>query len=97
MADTVIELLAVPGTTVVYMTSAGGSGTAAASYTPTQIAGYLHSITVPEALTGRWYVGAGHVDGFSGYRIISALTDSDDTFGLPDVPYVVTGGVGWVG
>ena len=82
MASTVIELECVPGTTTAYMEAAGGSGSAAASYATTQIAGYLHKITVTEALTGRWMLKAGDTNGSFGYRLINALTDTAETFSV---------------
>ena len=80
MAATVIEFLCVPGQTTAYLTAAGGTGTAAVSYPITQIAGYLHKITVAEALLGRWYLGVGNAAGDFGNRIIDALVDSAVTF-----------------
>jgi len=82
MAATVIEFLAVPGTSVVYMTAAGGSGAPAASYVPSVIAGYLHKITVAEALVGRFVLTAGDTGGSSGLRIVEDLVDEATTFPL---------------
>jgi len=55
MATTPIEILCTPGSTAT-MVSRGGSGTPAGSYATTQVGGDLHTISVPEALTGDWLV-----------------------------------------
>lgn len=80
MANTVIEIQCVPGTTTAYLTSLGGSGTADGDgYTLTQVAGYIHTITVPEDLTGRWLVACGDADGSFGFDEFQ-LADEAKTF-----------------
>lgn len=83
MATTTIEIECVPGTTEIYATAAGGSGTASGSpYTPSQISGYLHSFNIPDNITGRWYFGAGDAEGNLGYRIIDNMIDAAITYAV---------------
>lgn len=82
MASTIIHIACEPGTTDVYATSVGGSGSAASSYTPTQLAGRLHKITVSQNLTGDWYFGAGNADGDRGWRVVYGLTNEAKTYTL---------------
>lgn len=88
MANTVVEVECHPGTLLAYLTTLGGSGAPATSYALTQVAGYVHTITIPEALTGRWYIACGDTAGRFGYRDVE-LVDEATTIELPSVDAVL--------
>lgn len=52
MADTIVQNQCYPGVTAVTLTSNGGTGTPAPSYTPSPVVGDVYEITVPESLVG---------------------------------------------
>ena len=90
IATTTIEILCRVGTTQIYAQAlpAGndsviGSGTATGSpYTPSQVAGQIHTISVTDALVGRWLFTGSDTDGTDGITEVLNLTDTAERFSL---------------
>ena len=84
MADTIVEIECHPGTASAYVTVIDGTGVPAASYALTQVAGFLHRLTIAESVIGRIYVGAGNAAGTRGYRELT-IVDEDRTYEIGNV------------
>lgn len=82
-----VEIIVTPGSgNVTASPRLGGTGTAAAGYPITQVAGNLHTITIADELLGPWALTAG--DGNS-MRLVTFKSDKDEYLLSEDIPDAV--------